>query len=354
MNDDHDLRMRRKIQQIGSSTLAVTLPADWAREQGVEKGDELVIQRDENGGSLLLVPDHPAVADTVARIDAGAFDGGSLENAVLAQYVLGRHLITVESEEPLDPDVLTAIDRIERRLMGLGVVERSPTHVDIRCSVAPGDFELPTLLERLWRTEAVMRENAIEAFLENDPEAAERALHYEPQLEKLFHLFLRLVFVTYRNPRLTHTMGLDTGFPLIGYRSVAQDIVLVAENACRIAGLVVDDGTAGPVDEEAREGIEHVASSLDTVVDATRKAIAEPTYERTTVAREALSSFETHVGAAQSQLEAERPEPLLELQRVLTTLLHSGAHVEDSLDVATHLAVRTTTSVETDYLAKED
>ena len=31
----------RKVQRLGPSTLAITLPSDWVREFGVKKGDEL-------------------------------------------------------------------------------------------------------------------------------------------------------------------------------------------------------------------------------------------------------------------------------------------------------------------------
>ncbi|MDG5821523.1 AbrB/MazE/SpoVT family DNA-binding domain-containing protein [Natronococcus sp. A-GB7] len=75
-----DIRMKRKIQQLGSSTLAVTLPADWAREHGAEKGDELLIQNDESGGSLLIVPDSPKTQDEVVVVDADPLDPSALEH----------------------------------------------------------------------------------------------------------------------------------------------------------------------------------------------------------------------------------------------------------------------------------
>lgn len=66
--------MKRKVQQLGSSTLAVTVPADWARTHDVTKGDEITLQRDDSGGSLVLVPQQPAVRDTEATIDADWVD----------------------------------------------------------------------------------------------------------------------------------------------------------------------------------------------------------------------------------------------------------------------------------------
>lgn len=337
--NDGPLRMRRKVQQLGTSTLAVTVPADWARHHEIEKGDELVLQRDENGGSLLLVPDEPTRDDAAAAIDADALDADALERAVVTQYVLGRQLVRVESDSGLEPGHVDAVLDAERRLMGLGVVEEAHNHVTVRCSVAPEDFELPTLLRRLGRTEATMREGAIEALATGDDAAARRASGRHDQVEKLFYLFLRLVFATYRNPRLNQAVGLETGFPLIGYRSVAQDVVLMAGAADDVAALVTDGQIEAP-DDGAVDHLEDVAAALDQAATATRDAVTAPDCERTAAARDALARVDDRVATANEYLERERPEPLLALQRAIVLLERSARHVRDSLDVATHLAFR--------------
>ncbi|MFA1609940.1 AbrB/MazE/SpoVT family DNA-binding domain-containing protein [Halobellus rubicundus] len=341
-----DLRMKRKIQKLGSSTLAVTLPAEWAREQGLEKGDELVVQRDESSGSLLVVPDTPAETEATATIDVASLDPESVRRAILAQYVLGRQLIEVESDGPIGPPIFEAITETERRLMGLGVVEEGIDTVAIRCSVDPGDFELPTLMDRLWRTEATMRSEAVEALLSSDTDLAERAIGRQRQVEKLFYLFLRLVFTTYRNPRLNESVGLETGFPLIGYRSVAQDVVLMAGAARDLADDVIDAGGVA-LDAETQELLTEVATALEDAATATRQAVTNPTTTATSEGREALATFASHADRAQEHLESARPEPLLALQRILLALRRSADHAEDSLDVATHFAFHSTGAVET-------
>jgi phosphate uptake regulator len=342
-----DIRMKRKIQQLGSSTLAVTLPAEWTREQSLSKGDELVVQRDENGGSLLVVPEGPKATEATTTIDADSLSAESVQRAVLAQYVLGRQLIEVESDGPFDPAVFNAITETERQLMGLGVVEEGIDTVAIRCSVDPGDFELPTLMERLWRTEATMRTETVEGLLGDDPDSARRAINRQSQVEKLFYLFLRLVFTTYRNPRLNRSVGIETGFPLIGYRSVAQDVVLMAEAARDVAELVIDTGGFG-LDDATATHFEAVTEALDRVASDTRQAVTTPTTESTSDGHVAVACFDDRVAEAQSHIEDARPEPILELQRTLTAFRRSGGHAADSLDVATHFAFRSTPAVFTD------
>lgn len=340
-----EIHMRRKVQQLGSSTLAVSLPAEWVREHDIEKGDVLIGQSDEHSGSLLLLPDDHKSTDIVATIDADSLSPEVLEDVVLAHYTLGRHTIRIDGDEASSPAFTSRIDDLERRLMGLGVVERSRDQVEIRCSVAPGDFELVTLLERLWRTESLIREEAVTALLENESDQAAVARSYEKQAEKLFSLFLRLLFTTYRNPRLNRTMGLKTGFPLIGYRSVAQDLVLMTRCSSRIAALADE---CGDLDAETRAVFEQVTVSLEAAVEHARDGLTEPRIESIETAADSQHTFTTALQDAQRHLEAERPEPVLELQRILSTLREIGIYTRDTTEVATNLAARDVSRIDTE------
>lgn len=332
-----ELRMRRKIQQLGSSTLAVTLPAEWARAQGIQKGEKITIQRDETTGSLLLVPDDHTTSDDSVTVDATSLTPEALKRVLLAQYILGKNQIRIEHDDILPTKLLETVEQTETQVMGLGTIEQSRAHVDVRCSVAPSDFELPELLERLWRTEAMIRKDIVAAFLDSESGHADRAHHYKPQAEKLFTLFLRLLFTTYRNPQLNQTMGLDTGFPLIGYRSIAQDIMLIIDCSYHIAQLLDGDEQ---LDEETNSKFESLAETVDIAVSKTRTAVIEPSIESSETASEAIQELRAETEEIQSYLQTEHPSPVLKLQRVLSEVKSIGRHADDSIEVTMHIAAR--------------
>jgi phosphate uptake regulator len=327
--------MKRKAQQLGSSTLAVTLPADWTEEQSVKKGDHLVVQRDETSRSLLVVPDSQEATQCAVTIDASTLDFEGVKRAVRTQYVLGKQLIEIEEDESMSTPLLEAVADIERELMGVGVVQEGVDSVSIRCSVAPDDFDLPSLLDRLWRTEKMVRSEVVALLVESDLEAAERAAARRRQLNKLFYLFQRLVYTTYRNPQLNRSVGLTNGFPLIGYRSVAQDVVLMTESVCQVASLI-EQAEDIELDDEMHKHVVSIAKALDGVAAATRQAVVDPDMEVVEEGREIIDVFHEEAAAAQRHLESARPEPLLTLQRILTALENSVDHAENSLQVATH------------------
>src|SRR6056297_836946 len=215
----------RKVQRLGPSTLAMTLPAEWASEHNVEKGDEVSL-RIGGKGTLTVMPESVQTEESEAIIYAEDLDADAVERAIVAQYVLGRRIIHVEAGEDgtLKSEHINAVYNAETQLMGLGVIEETPERIAIRCSVDPEDFTLDNLLERLENTGSTMRGEAIKALAHGNPDLAQRALNRERQANKIFVLLLRLIFTAYQNPNLARAVDLDSGFPLIGYRSIAKNL----------------------------------------------------------------------------------------------------------------------------------
>jgi len=343
MNNNWD--MRRKVQQLGSSTKAVSLPSEWTREHGIEKGDILRGQKDEHSGSLLLLPADHTDHDVVTVVDADTITADMLEYIVIANYTLGRQTIRITASEALPSAFASSIVDLEQQLMGLGIVEQSPTQLEIRCSVAPDDFELIPLLERLWRTEALIRENAIASVLSPDSDTNVLTGNYKRQADKLFYLFLRLLFITYRNPRLNSSMGLKTGFPLIGYRSVAQDLVLMTDCAVRINEFAIDHER---IDDTMIDTIQEAAVALDEAIGDAQAVVTDPCIESSKTAHQSLTVATDTLDAAQAHLETERPEPLLKLQQLLSTFREIAVYASDTIEVGTNLAARGVSRIKTE------
>src|SRR6056297_1533061 len=277
----------RKVQRLGPSTLAMTLPAEWAKEQDVEKGDEVSL-RMGGKGTLTVMPESVSTGDSEAIIHADDLDADAVERAILAQYVLGRRVIRVElSSGALDSDHINAVYKAETQLMGLGVIEETPESISIRCSVDPEDFTLDNLLERLERTGSTMRGEAVKALAHGNTHLAQRSLNRERQANKIFVLLLRLIFTAHQNPNLARAVGLEEGFPLIGYRSVAKNLELTADNAEDIANIVMDaEGHTLEVDSSTMRRIRDFTDQVDELTEKAVRSVVERDYDLTVECRE--------------------------------------------------------------------
>jgi len=262
----------RKVQRLGPSTLATTLPADWTAQNDVAKGDDLSLRLSDRG-TITVFSKYATAEDREITIAADPLDGEALERAIVAQYALGRRVIQIETAgDTLRDEHVSAVQEAEKRLVGLGVIDETLEYVALRCSADPGDFSLPSLLGRLNTTATMMRTEAVLAFSNQDSDRAAQVLNRERRANRIFVLILRIIFMAHSDLRLTETIGLDAGLPLVGYRSVAKNLELSATTAEDVARTVVDTGGT-----EASDGITNQIRGLNETVDDLTKLALEAT-----------------------------------------------------------------------------
>ncbi|MFC4248867.1 PhoU domain-containing protein [Natribaculum luteum] len=330
----------RKVQRLGPSTLAMTLPAEWASEHGVEKGDEVSL-RTGGKGTLTVMPESVSSEDTEAIIRADDLDAQAVERAIVAQYVLGRRVIRIEREEgALDSAHINAVYQAETQLMGLGVIEETPESISIRCSVDPEDFTLDNLLERLERTGRTMRGEAIKSLAHGNPDLAQRALNRERQANKIFVLLLRLIFTAYQNPNLARAVGLDSGFPLIGYRSIAKNLELTADNAEDIAEIVMEaDGHALNVESATMRQIRELTDLVDEITSVAVEAAVRRDYDLTIEVRKLFQEIDETERDILDGLPEMSNDDLLQVREVLVSLQQTAQYAMRNAEIAANLAL---------------
>ncbi len=229
----------RKVQRLGPSTLAMTLPAEWAKEHNVNKGDEVSL-RMGGKGTLTVLPESASQEDALATIRADALDAAPRtgnRRPVRTRSASHPHR---KSEGALDSEHINAVYKAETQLMGLGVIEETPERIAIRCSVDPEDFTLDNLLERLriHRVDDAQRGGEIPRPRQPRP----RSAGVQPRATGQRDI---------RPAATAHLHGLpepqpDAGYrpqrrlPAIGYRSIARSLELTADNAEDIAEIALE------------------------------------------------------------------------------------------------------------------
>jgi phosphate uptake regulator len=330
----------RKVQRLGPSTLAMTLPAEWAKEHGVEKGDEVSL-RMGGKGTLTVLPESANTEDSKAVIRADKLNANALERAIVAQYVLGRRIIHIEkSEGALDSEHINAVYKAETQLMGLGVIEETPERIAIRCSVDPEDFTLDNLLERLENTGSTMRGEAVKALAHGNPDLAQRALNRERQANKIFVLLLRLIFTAYQNPSLARAVGLEEGFPLIGYRSVAKNLELTADNAEDIANICLNaENNTLDIDSATMRRIREFTDQVDDITATAVRAVVDRDYDLTIEVRDMFRELKDREREILDDLPEMENQKLLQVREVLVSLQQTAQYAMRNAEIAANLAL---------------
>jgi phosphate uptake regulator len=331
----------RKVQRLGPSTLAMTLPAEWAHAHDVEKGDEVSLRVGDKG-ALTVMPESVTTEESEAVISATGFGADAVERAIVGEYVLGRRIIHVEAAEgeTLESSHINAVYNAESQLMGLGVIEETPDSIAIRCSVDPEDFTLDNLLERLESTGSTMRNEAIKALAHGNPDLAQRALNRERQANKIFVLLLRLTFTAFQNPNLARAVGLDDGFPLIGYRAIAKNLELTADNAEDIAEIVIEaDEHSLNVDSGTMRRIREFTDQVDDITERAVEAAVERDFDTTIEVRETFADIEDREQEILEDLPEMDNDRLLQVREVLVSLQQTAQYAVRNAEIATNLSL---------------
>lgn len=330
----------RKIQKLGSSTLAISLPAEWTKQHGVEKGEEIQLEYND-GGPVMVIPESSQQDGTEATIHAEKLGPGAVERAIIAQYVLGRRVIRVtDADGSLDSAYHNAVYGAETQLMGLSVIKETPEQIAIRCSVDPEDFVLDHLLERLESAGRTMRNGAIKALAQDDPDLAHRALNREQQANKIFVLLLRLIFSAHGNPRISRAVGLETDFPLIGYRSIAKNLELTADNAQNIAQIALDrEDRALDVDSATMRDIRNFNELVDECMEKSVEATVDRDYDLAMEVRELFAEIKGRESDTHTGLQEMPNEERLPMHKVFVYLEQTAGYGTRNAEIIANLAL---------------
>jgi len=238
----------RKVQRVGHSTLAVSLPHEWVKEVGLRQGD-LLMCNPEKDGALRLVPGSMAQRKAEVReclINSDLCDeSGMLERIVVGNYVLGREIIRVVSAKRIKGEHLDEIRRTVRRLMGLGIIEETPTQVALQCSIDPVKFPIHMAMRRLYVIASTMHKEAIQALTERDLKLADETVRREEEADMIYWLIIRLASVAQQDKALARELGLEESMQILSSRVLVHFLERIGDWGELIAKNVLEIGAYG-------------------------------------------------------------------------------------------------------------
>lgn len=221
----------RKLQKVGYSTITVSLPNMWVKQNNAKAGD-LVFVLPERDGSLRIVPSEVAQREEAEEyvINADECDEqGMLERIIVGSYMLGRDVIRVTAKERIGKAHTDEIRRIVRKLIGLGILEETPNNILLQCSVDPTKFKLDMLVRRLSLIASTILTEATQALVEKDNALAEEAINREDEADMIYYLAVRLLLSAQVKPEIAEQLGLSDLLFIPATRLILQYLELIAD-----------------------------------------------------------------------------------------------------------------------------
>jgi len=267
----------RRIQKVGYSTFAVTIPAEYAKQLKLHKGDSVVI-REESDGTLRLIPATRSEKTSKASIKADLVASEEvLSRLMVGCYMLGYDAIEIASKAGLKATYITSANRTIKRLRGLETVESSQNRIIAQSFMDPTKFPVDSLIKRLQLLVFRSLENATRAFGTGGPELLNEAKLIQDELDELYWLIVRQLLVALSNREISGRIGLDSPLHASGDRVSAKTIDEIGNIVPDLMEKIVRTRESGrEMERSSRRELEKMARMTQDSFSKTMEALLAP------------------------------------------------------------------------------
>ncbi len=231
----------RKVQQVGHSTLMVSLPKEWVNATGLSQGDTLTIQQDDDG-TLHILPIGLSEKKEVVKciVDADKCgDGSLLTRIVTGIYILGYETLEITSRIGFETERMAELRQTIQRLTGMSIVEQGMNHIVIKNFVDPTRFPTNGLLRRMYIITSWMQEASIQALKERRKNLLTEVIHMESEVDRLYWLVVRQMLLAIRDKSVEKKLGIESPLNIVGDRTIAKVLEKIGDLSENVANEVL-------------------------------------------------------------------------------------------------------------------
>lgn len=211
----------RKVLEMGGGTLLVSLPKEWARRNGVEKGDTLDVS--EFSGRGLIVRPVEDMEDKPKEFVVGypGEDFAQVANDVTGAYLLGYDTIKIEGERRISREDREKLKETIGRLIGLEIMEEDSKKMTLQFLIEPSAIVPEKTVRRMSGILDGMLRDAAEALAEGDQKLMAMVSERDDEVDRLYFLLVRATRAAVTRPDVTQRYGLSP-VDLLDYRVLAS------------------------------------------------------------------------------------------------------------------------------------
>lgn len=290
----------RKVQVTGGSTFTVSIPKEWATDNGVEAGTEVAFYPD--GDSLLLSP-HRGDGIVEGTLDIGDLHGRDLTRAVVTMYVSGFDVIRLETGQ-ITAEQRRSVRDATQGLVGLEVVEETGENVVLQDLLDSGQLSVHNAVTRMRLIATTMLADAVRALIEDDDDLAADVIERDDDVDRLWFMVSRVFRSTLRNPGAAAEIGLGRE-ACFDYHSSARQLERIADHSAKIANIALD---LGEIPEEVAGALDALHEDAVAVVERAMDAFLEDESDRATrlanQAREDVEAIDEHTRRADEKIRS--------------------------------------------------
>ena len=306
----------RKVQVTGGSTYTVSLPKDWATDNGVEAGSTVAFYPEDE---VLVLSPTRADERVEGTLDVSNLEGDELVRAVMTMYVSGFDSIALEADR-ITTDQRRSIRQATQSLVGLEVLEETADRVVIQDLLDSAELSIHNAITRMRLIATSMLQDAVTALAENDDDLARDVVERDDDVDRLWFVVSRIFRSTLRSPTATEELGLPREV-CFDYHSSARQLERIADHAAKIARVTLE---LPAVPEDVLDALQDLHEEAVSVIETALEALFTDDSTRATElandARQAIPEIDEHVRAADELLYDVDPRQAQQLGLIVDSL----------------------------------
>jgi phosphate uptake regulator len=239
---------RRKVMSLGKASLVVSLPRNWLKMTGVEKGDIVALTVGRDRSLTIRRHEEKPPPHLTITINVGVNETpDSITRKVISSYLNGYDTVYLHSGGVFTADQQTAIRGVVKSLY-MRIIEASASSATIQALINESMASVPDAVERMYIITASMCKNVVNSLRSWDPNLARSVLPLEEDIDQFRYFIIRLLRGAASNPQLATSLNVDM-VDCMDYLTIVNRIEHIADKTTRVAEALttlMEDGARLP------------------------------------------------------------------------------------------------------------
>lgn len=237
---------QRKLIKLGNSSFAIALPKEWVDKSGLKKGDNIFLEKNNDGKLTVMTHYSPKEADKEISLDLKEKDDVSLQVDLIGAYLGDHNLFRIKNN--IETKKKQRIKELIKNLMSFEIVEETNEEITVKDVLSLEGTDIKMIIRRI--------DNILRSFFEDiesamnsekmRKDAAAEINLADKEITKLYLLVSRIFLKSLDNHSLltslnTNSLELFTNWWLaIHLERIGDELKRIASVAEREQAILAD------------------------------------------------------------------------------------------------------------------
>jgi len=178
--------MKRKVNQVGTGTLTISLPVNWVKDNNIRKGDELDLLVK---GKELRLGSASKTDFMSTQISLTSNNSRYIFQIIRNLYLIGFDEIKINYK---DNKILSTIQEVSNKLIGFEIEKKKKNNCTIKNLSTGIETQIDPLLRRIFLLNKSLFETTIDQITNKEFEI-NNILNLRDNIKKLLNLYRRII-----------------------------------------------------------------------------------------------------------------------------------------------------------------